>query len=68
MKAELMLESAVNFMINSLFASIGVLIVAATVLLINNLIHRYWKPVKFVRYEVHETPQEYMEKEPKMHG
>lgn len=58
MKAELMLESAVNFMINSLFASIGVLIVAATVLLINNLIHRYWKPVKFVRYEIREAEHE----------
>lgn len=68
MKAELMLESAVNFMINSLFACIGILIVAATVLLINNLIHRYWRPIKFVRYEVHEEPQEYVEKEPQLRG
>lgn len=45
MKAELMLESAVNFMINSLFACIGIMIIAITVLVINNLFHRYWKPV-----------------------
>lgn len=54
MKAEIMLESAINFMINSLFACIGLLIIATTILLINNLIHRYWRSIKFVRYEVRE--------------
>ena len=58
MKADLMLESAVNFMINSLFACIGFLIISGTILLINNLIHRYWKPIKFVRYEVKEIDHE----------
>lgn len=47
MKSELMLEAAVNFMINSMFACIGALIIAVTILVINNLFHRYWKTVDF---------------------
>ena len=55
MKADLMLESAVNFMINSMFACIGILLIVGTVILINNLIHRYWKPVDlFKRHELEE--------------
>ena len=62
MKAELMLESAVNFMINSMFACIGILIIASTVLLINNLIHRYWKPVKL--FKAHD--EVYDQQEPRL--
>lgn len=49
MKADLMLESAVNFMINSMFACIGILLIVGTVILINNLIHKYWKPVNIFK-------------------
>lgn len=45
MKAEIMLDNAVNFMINSLFVGIGVLIVVAVILSVNRLFHKYWIPV-----------------------
>jgi hypothetical protein len=54
MRAELMLESAVNFMINSLFACIGIMLIVITILVINNLFNRYWRPIKFIQYEVRE--------------
>lgn len=39
-----------SFVLNSLLICLGVLIIIATALVVDNLIFKYWKPIKFVWY------------------
>ena len=41
---------AANFVSSALLISLGVIIVVATILIINNLFNRYWRPVKVFTY------------------
>jgi hypothetical protein len=39
-----------GFVLNSLLVCIGALIIVAAILVADNLIHRFWKPIKLVSY------------------
>ena len=39
------IEQAGNFLIGSILAGLGFCIVTVAILVINNLFHKYWKPV-----------------------
>lgn len=39
-----------SFVLNSLLICLGVLIIIVTALVVDNLIFKYWKPIKFVWY------------------
>lgn len=39
------IESASNFLVGSVLLSVGLLVLIASAVAINNLLHKYWKPV-----------------------
>jgi hypothetical protein len=41
---------AANFVTSSLLISLGLIIIVATILVINNIVTRYWRPVKVFTY------------------
>lgn len=41
------LDSYLTFAMASLLISIGTIFIALTLILLNNLVHKYWKPVQF---------------------
>jgi hypothetical protein len=45
------LEQAAVFFTGSILTMLGFIVITAGVIAINNLLHRYWKPVKFAHYE-----------------
>ena len=58
MKAEFIFTDGIAFMVNSMFISIGILILVAAAVAVNNLLHRYWRPVRWVQYQVREIEQQ----------
>ena len=40
------IEQAGNFLISSILVGIGFCIITVAILVINNLFHKYWKPVR----------------------
>ena len=57
-----MILTSASFVINAILLCLGVIIVVGSILIIDNLIHRYWKPIKLVWYVV---PPESMPREVK---
>jgi hypothetical protein len=45
------IQNGAMFLINCFLAMGGLVIIAAGLVAINNLVAKYWRPVKFVRYE-----------------
>jgi hypothetical protein len=41
---------AANFVSSALLISMGIIIIVATILIINNLFNRFWRPVKVFTY------------------
>jgi hypothetical protein len=41
---------AANFVSSAVLISLGIIIIVATILVINNLFSRYWRPVKVFTY------------------
>jgi len=41
---------AANFVSSALLISLGLIIIVATILIINNLFNRFWRPVKVFTY------------------
>jgi hypothetical protein len=39
------------FFAGSILVTMGMVVIAAGVILINNLVHKYWKPVTWFKYE-----------------
>ena len=39
------IEQASNFFVGSILTMLGFIVVVAGVIVINNLIHKYWKPI-----------------------
>ncbi len=39
-----------SFVINSILICLSLIIIVGTILVVDNLIHRYWKPIKLVWY------------------
>jgi hypothetical protein len=45
------MDQATVFLAGSILTGLGFIVIAITILVINNLLSKYWKPVKWVRYE-----------------
>jgi len=43
------IESASNFLVGSILLSVGILVFVAAAVAINNLLFRFWKPVKILK-------------------
>ena len=42
--------AAANFVTGALLVSIGIIIIVSAILLINNMLTRYWRPIKVFTY------------------
>ena len=49
------MDQAATFLAGSILTGIGFIVVIATILAINNLLHKYWKPVQIIKW--YEEPQ-----------
>jgi len=67
---------AANFVTGSVLVSLGLIVIVSTILVINNLFTRFWKPVRIFTYVVKQVPleqapasvqQQYAQQEPAMH-
>ena len=62
------------FFAGSILVTIGIIVLSIGVIVINNLLHRYWKPVTVVKYDYQPvyfdpaTGQEVDKKKPKPEG
>lgn len=45
------MDQASVFLAGSILTGLGFIVIAITVLVINNLLAKYWRPVKWIRYE-----------------
>jgi hypothetical protein len=44
------ISSASIFLVGSILISLAMLVLVSAVVLINNIIHKYWKPIKIYAY------------------
>lgn len=44
------IQSAINFVIGSILFSVGVIVISAMIVALNNLFSKYWKPIKWQVY------------------
>ena len=51
------IHSAAIFLASSLLIGVGLLFIALCLVLLNNLFHKFWKPIKIVAYHVVEHPE-----------
>ena len=67
---------AANFVTGSILVSLGLIVIVSTILVINNLFTKFWKPVRIFTYVVKQVPldqvppsvqQQYAQHEPAMH-
>lgn len=57
------MDQAAVFLAGSILTMIGFIVIIASVVVINNIIHKYWKPVQFFKWADHPatrfmTPEE----------
>ena len=52
-------QSAV-FLAGSILFAIGIIVLIGAVVLINNILHNYWKPVQFFKWLDHPQPSRFM--------
>jgi hypothetical protein len=45
------IQSAINFVIGSILFSVGLLVIGAMIVALNNLFSKYWKPIKWQIYQ-----------------
>lgn len=45
------MDQASVFLAGSILTGLGFIVIAIAVLVINNLAAKYWKPIKWIRYE-----------------
>ncbi len=65
------IEQASTFFIGSILTMLGFIVIIAGVVFINNLLHRYWKPVKIFTpdsWKGFHPPIEYVEKQTTKEG
>jgi hypothetical protein len=55
------LEQASIFLTGSILTMLGFIVIVAGVVVINNILHKYWKPVKFLYYDNY--PPRFIEEE-----
>jgi hypothetical protein len=44
------MDQAAVFLAGSILTGLGFIIIAAAAIAINNILHKYWKPVQFVKW------------------
>lgn len=47
------MDQAAVFLAGSILTMIGLIVVVAGLVIINNLIHKYWKPIQFFKWADH---------------
>jgi len=47
------MDSAAIFMAGSILVTLGFLVIVIGIITVNNLIDKYWKPVRLFKYEYH---------------
>lgn len=45
------IESAANFLVGSILSGLGFCILAIVIVFINNILSKYWKPVKIIHWQ-----------------
>ena len=45
------MDQAAVFFAGSILVTLGMAVIASGIILVNNLIHRYWKPLTWFKYE-----------------
>jgi hypothetical protein len=43
-------QASINFLVGSILFSIGIVVISAMIVAVNNLFSRYWKPIKWQIY------------------
>jgi hypothetical protein len=56
------MEQAATFLAGSVLVMLGTLVVVSAIVAINNILHRYWKPVTFFRYDYRTYHEEEIQK------
>ena len=51
-------SSASIFLVGSILLSLAMLVLVSAVVLVNNIIHKYWKPIKIYAYHTVERETE----------
>jgi len=46
------MDQAATFLAGSILTGLGFIVVFAAVLVINNILHKYWKPVQIIKWDV----------------
>jgi len=47
------MDQAATWLAGSILTALGFIIVVGAVIVINNMLHRYWKPVQFFKWAEH---------------
>jgi hypothetical protein len=55
------LDQAAIFLTGSILTMLGFIVIAIGIVVINNILHKYWKPVKFFYYDSY--PPRFIEEE-----
>jgi hypothetical protein len=58
------LDQAAFFFTGSILIMLGFVVITAGVVVINYLLHTYWKPVRFFKFLDHPYPPRFMKKRP----
>ena len=45
------MDKIATFFAGSILVTMGMIVIASGVILINNLVHKYWKPVTWFKYQ-----------------
>jgi len=53
------IEQAATFFTSSILTMLGFIVVVSGVIVINNLLHKYWKPIQFFKWADH-PPMRFM--------
>jgi hypothetical protein len=51
------LDQAAIFFTGSILTMLGFIVIVIGIVVINNILHKYWKPVKFLYYEAAPIPR-----------
>jgi hypothetical protein len=45
------MDQAAVWLAGSILTSLGFIVIAGAIVIVNNVLHKYWKPVQFFRYD-----------------
>lgn len=58
------MDQAAVWLAGSILTMLGFIVVIGGIIIINNILHRYWKPVKLFTFA--EYPPQFVQEEPKL--